>query len=143
MSTATEAQNLRPEVFHEVDQPSDGGFLFLVCDSECLARNMYMQAASTGLMAEVSERAGFFQHLRPRHVRHMILQRHRVGHKFHTVVERTVRLGVKMLMFLVCDRHDLLGVLGRLPGVVNLQFHTEMPQTTAVKDRLGLVIVPV
>ena len=79
LRAAAEPQQLRPELFDEVKQAGNRGFLLFISTAECQAGDMYMQSAGSCCMAEIAHALRLAKNLRPRHFVQLIFERHRVS----------------------------------------------------------------
>ena len=100
-----------------------------------------MQTAGPGLVAEVSQGNSLAAYLSPGHFGQMIVQRHGVGHNLKPLLQGAVVLAVGVSPIPICDCQQGSRAAGTLPGLVDLQLHSEEPGASAMKDRRGLVVV--
>ena len=81
LRAAAEPQKFSPELFHKVEQTSDCGFLLLICTAERQTRDMNVQAASPGGMAEIAHALRLAENFCPWHFVQMVLKCHRMSYK--------------------------------------------------------------
>lgn len=141
LRAAAEPQQLRPEFLDKVEQAGNRSFLLFISTAECQARDVNMKSTSPGRVAEITHTLSLAKHLLPRHFVQMIFQRHRVGNELQSFVQTAVCLDVEIFGILVGDVEQLLSVIVYRAAVINLQFNAEMPQTFAVKYKVGRVAV--
>ena len=79
LRAAAEPQQLRPELFDEVKQAGNRGFLLFISTAECQAGDVNVQAASSCRMAEIAHALRLAEDFRPRHFVQLIFERHRVS----------------------------------------------------------------
>ena len=79
LRAAAEPQQLRPELFDEVKQAGNRGFLLFISTAECQAGDVNVQAASSCRMAEIAHALRLAEDFRPRHFVQPIFERHRVS----------------------------------------------------------------
>ena len=141
LRAAAEPQQFCPEFLDEVQQASNRGFLLLIGTAKGQARDMNVQAASPGGMAEVPHALRFTQHLRPRHFSQMVFQCHRMRYKLQSFIQAAVRLDVEIFCVLVRDVKQLLRVAVNHTAVVDFKLNAEMTQTFAMKNKVWRVAV--
>ena len=103
LCAAAEPQQFRPEFLDEVQQAGNRSFLLLVSTAERQARDMNMQAAGSGRMAQIAHALRLAKHFRPRHFVQMVFQRHRMRYKFQAFIQTAVRLDVQ-IFGVACSR---------------------------------------
>ena len=143
LSPPAEPQQLRPELFDEVYQPRDTGFLCFVSTAERHARNMNVQPTGACAVAAVAEMFGLVQDILPRHFAQVVLERHRVSDKLQSIVQTAVRLDVQVLGVAVGNVEKTVGVRGAFSALVDLEFDAKLAQPFAVKYEVGRVVVVV
>ena len=141
LRAAAEPQKFRPELFDEIEQSRNRGFLLLISTTERQARDMHVQSASPGGVAEVVEFLRFTKHRRPRHFVQMVFKRHRVRDELQTIVQAAVRLDVQVLRVRISDIQQLLGVIAVCAAAVDLKLNAEMTQAFSVEYKVGRVAV--
>ncbi len=100
---------------------------------------MEMQSASGSLVAVIAEPERLFHDAFPRHLIAVMVEGHRVGDDFHSIVKRAVRLYVDLFVKRISDVKDLVSLFAVLPSAVDFKLYTEETRTFSVENGRGLV----
>ena len=73
LGAAAEPQQLRPKLFHKVEQTGNRGLLLFVSTAKGQARDVNVQAASACRMTKITHALRFAEDFRPRHFVQMVL----------------------------------------------------------------------
>lgn len=138
---AAEAEELVPVVLHEEQDPGDGVFPLFRCVPQAGTADVDMEAAGAGLMAQIPHVQGAADDLPPGHLGPVVVHGHGVGDDLQAVFQGAVMLDIDALMVLVGGLAEPPGLAPRLPGLVDLQLHTQVPGAVPVEDGHGLVAV--
>ena len=139
---AAELEKLLPMLFHKVEDPGDGGFLFCLRFPEGFSADVDVEAAGLGLVGTVAQRAGCVQDFRPGHLFLVVLQTHGMRDQLETIAEGTVVLTVEPLGETdIGLRQNLAGVVTPLAAFVDLQLDSEVSGAGAVEDGFWFVVV--
>ena len=100
-----------------------------------------MKAARACRMAQISHALRFTENFRPRHFVQMVFERHRMSDKLKTFIQATVRFDVEIFGVGVRNIEQFLRVAVYRTAVINFELNAEMPQTLAVKNKIGRIAV--
>ena len=139
---AAELEKLLPMLFHKVEDPGDGGFLFCLRFPEGFSAEVNVKAAGLGLVGTVAQRAGCAQDFRPGHLFLVVLQTHGMRDQLETIAEGTVVLTVEPLGEInIGLGQNLAGIVTPLAAFVDLQLDSKVSGAGAVEDGFRLVVV--
>ena len=141
LGAAAEAKQLRPELFHEIEQAGNRCLLLFIGTAECQTRNVNVKSAGSCRMAEIIHATGLAENFCPWHFVQMVLKCHRMGDKFKTFIQTAVCLDVQVFSVLVRDVEQLLRITVDCTAVVDFKLNAEMPQALAMEHEVGGVAV--
>ena len=141
LRAAAEPQKFSPELFHKVEQTSDCGFLLLICTAERQTRDMNVQAASPGGMAEIAHALRLAENFCPWHFVQMVFERHRMCNELKSLIQTAVRLDVEIFGVGVRNIEQFLRVAVYRTAVIDFELNAEMTQTFAMKNKVWRVAV--
>ena len=143
LRAAAESQQFRPELFDKVEQACNRGLLLFISTAKGQARNMNVQAAGAGGMAEIPHALCFAEYLFPRHFVQVVFQRHGMRNKFKTLIQTAIGFDVQVFGVCVGNVEQLLCVAVHRAALINLQLYAKMPQALAVEHEVGRIVVVV
>ena len=143
LRTAAESKQLCPELFHEVEQTGNRGFLLLVSTAKRQAGDMNVKSTSSGGMAQISHALRFTEYLFPRHFVQVVFQRHGMCNKFKTLIQTAIGFDIQVFGVCIGNIEQLLRVAVYRAALVDFQLYAQMPQALAVEHKVGRIVVVV